>query len=74
MAVSSMDVRVSGKTYDTEMLTQLPNCSLLAVIDFKVLRKAYIYFCCGYTSVVCLVAITLNRLVGIVYPLHYKVT
>ncbi|CBY21144.1 unnamed protein product [Oikopleura dioica] len=34
--------------------------------------QAYIYFCCGYTSVVCLVAITLNRLVGIVYPLHYK--
>lgn len=46
----------------------------LALIIFWLdLHQAYIYFCCGYTSVVCLVAITLNRLVGIVYPLHYKV-
>ena len=30
--------------------------------------QAFVYFTCGYTSVVFLVAITLNRLIGIIYP------
>ncbi|XP_039252992.2 G-protein coupled receptor 84-like [Styela clava] len=33
--------------------------------------QAFFYFCCGYTSVVCLLAITMNRFVGIVFPDRY---
>lgn len=29
--------------------------------------QAFVYFCCGYTSIVCLLAITLNRFVIIIY-------
>uniref|UniRef100_H2YL95 G-protein coupled receptors family 1 profile domain-containing protein n=1 Tax=Ciona savignyi TaxID=51511 RepID=H2YL95_CIOSA len=33
--------------------------------------QAFFYFSCGYTSVVCLIAITLNRLIGVVLPSRY---
>ncbi|XP_076806482.1 G-protein coupled receptor moody-like isoform X1 [Clavelina lepadiformis] len=32
---------------------------------------AFSYYCCGYTSIVCLLTITVNRFVGVVYPKHY---
>jgi len=34
--------------------------------------QAYFYLNCGYISVCCLMSITVNRLIGIVFPLHYK--
>ncbi|XP_078489540.1 G-protein coupled receptor 84-like [Ciona intestinalis] len=33
--------------------------------------QAFFYFSCGYTSVVCLISITVNRLIGIVFPSRY---
>lgn len=60
-AVFMMPLHVVGYSF---MYWPLPRWTCLI--------QAYIYFCCGYTSVVCLMSITINRLVGIVYPLHYK--
>ncbi|CAG5083825.1 Oidioi.mRNA.OKI2018_I69.PAR.g10473.t1.cds [Oikopleura dioica] len=34
--------------------------------------QAFYYYCCGYTSTVCLIAISVNRLVGICFPLYYN--
>ncbi|XP_078485953.1 G-protein coupled receptor 84-like [Ciona intestinalis] len=40
--------------------------------DFTARFQAFSYFCCGYTSVVFLVAITVNRFIGVVKPGKYN--
>ena len=45
---------------------------LVSKVDFVLIVgqltfKAFIYFCCGYTSIVCLLVITLNRFIIIIY-------
>lgn len=34
--------------------------------------QAFYYYCCGYTSIVCLMAISVNRLIGITMPTYYE--
>ncbi|XP_076800270.1 G-protein coupled receptor 84-like isoform X1 [Clavelina lepadiformis] len=34
--------------------------------------QAFVYFCCGYTSIVCLVVITVNRFISIRFPDSYQ--
>ncbi|CAK8673978.1 unnamed protein product [Clavelina lepadiformis] len=41
--------------------------------EYACILQAFFYFCCGYTSIVCLVAITINRFVGVVFPDRYHV-
>ena len=36
-------------------------------------KSDFVGFSCGYTSICCLMSIAVNRLIGIVYPLQYKV-
>lgn len=40
--------------------------------SFTTRLQAFNYFCCGYTSVVFLVAITVNRFIGAIFPAKYK--
>lgn len=35
--------------------------------------QAIYYYCCGYTSIVCLLAISLNRLIGICFSNYYNI-
>ena len=39
----------------------------------NVSKSDFVGFSCGYTSICCLMSIAVNRLIGIVYPLQYKV-
>nr|XP_039251263.1 G-protein coupled receptor 84-like [Styela clava] len=41
--------------------------------SFTARLQAFNYFCCGYTSVVFLVAITANRFIGAIFPGKYKI-
>uniref|UniRef100_H2YWK1 G-protein coupled receptors family 1 profile domain-containing protein n=1 Tax=Ciona savignyi TaxID=51511 RepID=H2YWK1_CIOSA len=34
--------------------------------------QAFVYFCCGYTSITCFVLITTNRYISVMLPTHYK--
>ncbi|XP_002128005.2 G-protein coupled receptor 84-like [Ciona intestinalis] len=34
--------------------------------------QAYVYFCCGYTSITCFMLITVNRFISVMFPKHYK--
>nr|CAB3250726.1 G-protein coupled receptor 84-like [Phallusia mammillata] len=34
--------------------------------------QAFVYFCCGYTSITCLMVITFNRFISIRHPTRYK--
>nr|XP_002120235.3 alpha-2 adrenergic receptor [Ciona intestinalis] len=38
--------------------------------DFTCSFMAFSYYCCGYTSIVCLITITVNRYVGVCHPKH----
>ncbi|XP_076820589.1 G-protein coupled receptor 84-like isoform X2 [Clavelina lepadiformis] len=40
--------------------------------SFTTRLQAFFYFCCGYTSVVFLVAITINRFIGVFQPTRYE--
>ena len=43
----------------------------LQSISYSCELQAFYYYCCGYTSIVCLMAISVNRLVGICMPTYY---
>ena len=43
----------------------------LQSISYSCELQAFYYYCCGYTSIVCLMAISINRLVGICMPTYY---
>ena len=50
-------------------------CQLIDMAQSLVKSDDYDHVCfsCGYTSICCLMSIAVNRLIGIVYPLQYKV-
>ena len=54
----------------------LPQVSILSSGDGRInqINNKLINLSCGYISVCCLMSITVNRLIGIVFPLHYKVS
>lgn len=60
-------------------LSLRPSCVLnrnhrywpLQSISYSCELQAFYYYCCGYTSIVCLMAISVNRLVGICMPTYY---
>ena len=41
-------------------------------LPYSCLIQAFYYYCCGYTSIVCLMAISVNRLIGITMPTYYE--
>ena len=59
---------------------RLLNLSLITVqrywpfqwLPYSCSIQAFYYYCCGYTSIVCLMAISVNRLIGITMPTYYE--